>query len=306
MILRQISRAAFISGLFLAAPAFAQHAGHHMEPVTATPSPAAAGPAEHAEQPVETSPGPMMETPPPPEAGSGPPRAADAIWGAEAMRQARATELEAHGNFTTLWVQGDRLETHIHRGKDGYLWDLQGYYGGPTSRLWLKSEGEGAFGEKIEEATIQALWSNAISPYWDLQLGARQDVGTAKTSHAVIGLQGLAPFFFDVDAAAFLSDRGDVTARIEAELDQRVTQRWVLQPRAEVTLAAQDIPRLGIGAGIDTIDLGVRLRYEFIREFAPYLGIEQSWRIGNGAAFSRARGDNPRVTSFVAGVRFWF
>jgi copper resistance protein B len=122
----------------------------------------------------------------------------------------------------------------------------------------------------------------------------------------VIGIQGLARYQFEVDAALFVSTRGDVTARIEAELDQRITQRLILQPRFEANLSAQDIPLLGVGAGLDDIAIGARLRYEIIREFAPYIGIEQSWRTGRGADFARARGENPAVTSVVAGIRLWF
>ncbi|MFM7027625.1 MAG: copper resistance protein B [Chakrabartia sp.] len=288
------------TALGLASPVLAQQADasplHPHQHQHETPAP----------DPTAISPGPNMETPPPPEAGSGPPRAADAIWGAEVMQGSRHQEHGAHGASSTLWVQADRLESHVRQGRDGYLWDLQGYYGGPTNRLWLKSEGEGAFGEKVEDAEVQALWSKAVLPYWDLQIGARQDVGGPNTSHAVIGFQGLAPYFFEVDAAAFLSHRGDVTARLEAELDQRITQRLIVQPRAELNLAAQDIPELGIGAGVDKIELGLRLRYEVIREFAPYIGIEQIWRTGASAAFTRQKGEDPSTTSLVLGVRFWF
>ena len=262
--------------------------------------------AGHGQPATDPSPGPTMETPPPPEAGSGPPRAADAIWGAEVMRAARAKEHGAHGNFATLWVQADRLETHIRQGGDGYLWDVQGYYGSPTNRLWIKSEGEGGFGENIDDAEVQALWSKAIAPYWDVQLGARQDVAGHGSTHAVLGVQGLAPYFFEVDAAAFLSHRGDLTARIEAELDQRITQRIMLQPRAEVNVAAQDNRQLGIGAGINKVVLGVRLRYEFKREFAPYIGVEQSWHLGKSASMTRAKGEDPHQTALVIGLRFWF
>ena len=111
---------------------------------------------------------------------------------------------------------------------------------------------------------------------------------------------------FEVDAALFLSHRGDLTARVEAELDQRITQALIVQPRAEVSLSAQDVPQLGIGAGIDKIELGVRLRYEIRREFAPYIGFEQSWRLGRSADFARAAGHDPSISSLVAGVRFWF
>ena len=97
-----------------------------------------------------------------------------------------------------------------------------------------------------------------------------------------------------------------VTARVEAELDQRITPSLILQPRAEIKLAAQDVPRLGMGAGIDKVELGVRLRYEIIREFAPYIGIEQSWHVGGSADYARVRGEDPSATNYVVGIRFWF
>jgi copper resistance protein B len=256
--------------------------------------------------PGATSPGPTMETPPPAAAGSGPPRAADAIWGAEAMQASRDDLRRTHGDFPVFWFQGDRLEAQVRKGEDLYLWDIQGYYGGPTERLWFKSEGEGVFGSSPEDAEVQALYSKAFAPFWDVQAGVRQDLAGPNTTHAVIGVQGLAPYLFEVDAALFLSHRGDITARIEGEIDQRITQRLILQPRIEANLAAQDIPQLGIGAGLDQIEVGVRLRYEIRREFAPYIGVEQSWRTGRGADFARLGGEAPSATSFIAGIRFWF
>ncbi|WP_066542470.1 copper resistance protein B [Sphingomonas sp. CCH18-B1] len=295
------------------APPVDPHAGHAMPAMPASDPADPMADMDHStmdhgmmDDAVSASPGPDMETPPPPEAGSGPPRAADAIWGADAMRASREDLQRTHGDFPVFWFQGDRFETQVREGADGYLWDLQGYYGGPTSRFWFKSEGEGTFGEQIEDAEVQALYARAIAPFWDLQAGVRQDFGGPDTTHAVIGVQGLSPHQFEVDAALFLSQRGDLTARIEGEVDQRITQRLILQPRAEVNLSAQDIPRLGIGSGIDSVEVGVRLRYEFIREFAPYIGIEQSWRLGGSADYARARGEDPSVTNFLVGIRFWF
>lgn len=241
---------------------------------------------------------------PPP--GSGPARAADAIWGAEAMRESRARLPYELGEQRYYWVQGDRVEYQGRQGSDGYLWDVQGYYGGDTDKLWLKSEGEGDFGQNLEEAEVQALYSRAIGPWFDLQTGVRQDLAPVDRTYAVVGVQGLAPYLFEVDAAAFLSARGDLTARIEGEIDQRITQRLILQPRAEVNLAAQDVPELGIGSGIDSVEAGIRLRYEITREFAPYIGVEQNWKFGGSADYARAAGEDPSVTSFVAGIRFWF
>ena len=294
------------AGHAMPAPAQDPHAGHDMGAPPADPHAGHDMGDMAAEPGAPASPGPEMETPPPPEAGSGPPRAADAIWGPEAMAASREDLRKTHGDFPLLWLQAERLETQLREGRDGYLWDVQGWYGTPTRRLWVKSEGEGERGDKPEDAEVQALYSTAIRPFWDLQAGIRHDFAGPDTTHAVIGIQGLAPYMFEVDAALFLSTRGDLTARVEAEVDQRITQRLILQPRVEANLSAQDVPELGIGAGIDQIEAGVRLRYEIAREFAPYIGIEQSWRIGQGADFARLRGEDPSVTSLVAGIRFWF
>ena len=290
--------------LTAAAPLAAQdhHAGHAMPPPAQDPH---AG-HDMGDMDKPASPGPTMETPPPPAAGSGPPRAADAIWGAKAMTASRDDLRRTHGDFPVFWFQGDRLEAQVREGQDLYLWDIQGYSGGPTEPLWFKSEGEGEFGANPEEAEVQALYAKAFAPFWDVQAGIRHDIGGPDTTHAVIGVQGIAPYMFEVDAALFMSTRGDLTARIEAEIDQRITQRLILQPRIEANLAAQDIPQLGIGAGLDQIEVGARLRYEIAREFAPYVGIEQSWRTGQGADFARSLGQNPSATSFIAGIRFWF
>jgi len=237
---------------------------------------------------------------------TGPPDAADAIWGAEAMRASRKALYQDHGDIQIFWVQGDRLEYRARQGNDGYLWDVQGYYGGDINKFWFKSEGEGSFGEPVESAEAQALYSRAIAPFFDLQAGIRQDLAGPERTHAVIGVQGLMPYMFEVDAAAFLSTKGDLTARIEAEYDQRLSQRLTLQPRAEINLSAQEIPELGIGSGIDNIELGLRLRYEIAREFAPYVGIEQEWKLGGSGDFARLAGEDASVTNYVVGVRFWF
>ena len=248
---------------------------------------------------------PTMADVPPPE-GSRPARAADAIWGAGAMRASRERLAYEQGGQTFGSFRADRFEYSAREGRDGYLWDLDAWYGGDIDKVWLKSEGEGAFGEGVEDADIQALWSHAITPWFDSQIGIKQDLTGPGRTYAVVGVQGLAPYLFEVDSALFLSTKGDLTAKIEAELDQRITQRLILQPRGELTLSAQDVPELGIGAGLDTIEAGLRLRYEFVREFAPYIGVEQSWKIGDSADFARAAGEDPSVTHYVVGVRFWF
>lgn len=292
------------------APVFAQHE-HHTMPDAAQAQDAMPQEADTADH-GQMDHGQMDHgnqdhaAPPLAAAGSGPARAADAIWGAEAMRASRQQLRMEDGGQKRVWFMADRAEYRLREGRDGYLWDAQAYYGGDTGKIWFKSEGEGSFGEKIESAEVQALYAHAISPWFDLQAGVRQDFASGDTTHGVVGIQGLAPYLFEIDGAAFLSTKGDLTARLEAEIDQRITQRLILQPRVEVNLSAQDIPELGIGAGLDAIEAGVRLRYEFVREFAPYIGVEQEWKLGQSARYSRAEGEDPSVTNFVVGLRFWF
>lgn len=243
---------------------------------------------------------------PPARATEGPRHAADAIWGRAAMAPSRDAIRRENGGMTTGTFMLERLEARITDGEEAYLWDAQAWYGGDIDKFWLKTEGEGEFGGAVEDAEMQALWSHAITPFFDLQAGARLDVEPETRSHLVLGVQGLAPYMWHVDAAAFLSDRGDLTARLEAEYDQKITQRLILQPRAEFELAAQDIAERAIGSGVTKAELGLRLRYEIVREFAPYVGVEYEAKTGRTADIARAAGQDPDGVKFLMGVRAWF
>ena len=243
---------------------------------------------------------------PPPAAFEGPLYAADAIYGAATMAQAREANRATHGDMKTGTLLAERLEARISDGHEAYLWDVQGWYGGDIDKFVLKSEGEGAFGGGVEDAEFQALWGHAIGPYFDLQAGARLDLEPETRSHLVLGVQGLAPYMFHVDAAAFLSDRGDLTARLEGEYDYKLTQRLILQPRAELELSAQDIPERETGSGVTKVETGVRLRYEIAREFAPYFGLGYEAKLGETANRAKAAGEDPDGLAFLLGLRAWF
>lgn len=264
--------------------------------------------SQHGAAADKSAPGAAPETALPARALEGPLHAADAIWGAEAMTPSRAELARNHGAMKTGMVLIERLEARIptEGGEEGYLWDAQAFYGGDINKLVIKTEGEGAFGGELEDAEIQALYSRAIGPFFDLQAGVRFDPEPDTRGHLVLGVQGLSPYMFHVDSALFLSDRGDLTARLEGEYDQRITQRLILQPRLEIELAAQDIPERDIGAGITKIEPGLRLRYEIVREFAPYIGIEYEARIGETADIARAAGEDPAGFKLLLGLRAWF
>jgi copper resistance protein B len=243
---------------------------------------------------------------PPPRAFEGPAHAADVIYGSDAMLPARRQLASENGDFNGSMLMLERLEARVGKGEDAYLWDAQGWTGGDIDKLWIKTEGEGAFGSAVEDAEVQALWSHAIGPWFDLQAGVRYDIEPDSRGHAVLGVQGLAPYMFELDAAAFLSDRGDLTARVEGEYDQRITQRLILQPRAEISLAAQDIPEIGVGSGVSSVEVGLRLRYEIRREFAPYVGVGYSAKLGQTADFAREDGEDSDVLAALIGLRAWF
>jgi len=232
---------------------------------------------------------------------------ADRIWGAGAMQPARTQLHREHGGGTFSQVMLDLAEVKIAKGHEGYKFEGNVWYGGDINRFVFKAEGEGEFGEALEGAELTALYSRAIDPYFNLQAGIRQDVGPGPDrTHAVIGVEGLAPYWFEVSSYLYLSTEGEVTASIAGEYDQRLTQRLILQPKIEFDLSAQDMPELGIGSGLTGAEFGLRLRYEFAREFAPYVGVVHERKFGRTADYARAAGEDRASTNFVVGVRAWF
>jgi len=246
-------------------------------------------------------------------AGDAPAPAVAKDWAADAysdpaeMGRVRASLWKEHGGGSFSQIMFNLAEYRIRKGRDGFRWDGEGWFGTDIDRLVVKSEGEGRFGDGVESAEIQALYSRAIDPYFNLQAGIRHDLPpNPSRTYATLGVEGLAPYWFEVEAAVFLSDKGDVLARVEGYYDQRITQRLILQPRVEFNLAAQDVRAAGIGSGLSDAELGLRLRYEIRREFAPYVGISYDRTFGDTARFARASGEKAGATSLVAGVRAWF
>ena len=283
-----------------------QHAPRKKPAPLVLPPKADPAPMDHSMDHSMHSMAELPEGPPPPEAFEGPQHAADEIYGAARMAEARATNHATHGDMLTGTLMAERLELRIADGHEAFLWDVQGWYGGDIDKFVVKSEGEGEFGGALEDAEVQALWGHAIGPFFDLQAGARLDLEPETRSHLVLGVQGLAPYMWHVDGAAFLSDRGDLTARVEGEYDQKITQRLILQPRMELELSAQDIPEREIGAGLTKIETGLRLRYEIAREFAPYVGVGYEAKIGQTADIAKAAGEDPDGLAFLLGIRAWF
>jgi copper resistance protein B len=196
-------------------------------------------------------------------------------------------------------VQAERLEYQAE--DESWLWDLQGWSGYDRDKFWWKTEGT------EDHAELQMLYSRAISPYFDVQFGLRHDFEPdPQRSFAVIGLQGLAPQWFEIDSALFISDGGKVSLRFEAEYEMLLTQKLVLQPRLELDLGASEEPEYGQGSGLRELEFGLRLRYEIHRKFAPYVGVEWNAVYGDTADFAVSAGEDSHAVTAVAGLRAWF
>lgn len=285
-----------------AAPAADPHAGHVMPMAPAPADPHAghdmsATPAAPADEVIGNEPAPLVPTD----------RAAERFYSPQAMAAARAQLALEHGGGTAWKVMLSTAEVRPQSGDDAYAWEGEAWYGGDQHRLVLKSSGEGAFGGDLHSAELQALYSRPIGPYFDWQVGVRHDFepGPSRT-YATLGFEGVAPYWFELEGAAFLSDKGDLSARLEGSYDFRLTQKLVLEPRAELSLAAQKVRELGIGSGVTDAEVGLRLRYEFRREFGPYVGVMHERKFGETADLAREAGEDRDSTTFVVGVRAWF
>lgn len=233
--------------------------------------------------------------------------AGDAVYGAQAMEMGRHHLQEFHGGQKLFQVFKNLMEYQARKGRDGYEWDSDAWYGGDINRLWLKSEGEGKSGGGLERAEVQALYSRAIDPYFNLQGGLRYDFKPNPSRvYATAGIEGLAPSFFELEAFGFLSNKGELMARLQGYYDQRITQRLILQPRAELNFAAQNSRDIGVGSGLSNGEIGLRLRYDIQREFAPYVGVQYQRAFGRTRRYLHDAGEDAGGFEFVAGVRTWF
>lgn len=211
-----------------------------------------------------------------------------------------------HQGGSNFLFLADQLEWQDADEGSTLAWDISGWVGGDIDRLAFRSEGERT-NDHTEEAELQLLWSHAIGPWWETVAGVRQDFkpGSPQT-WAAFGVQGMPLFGLETEATAFLGEGGQTALRLEAEYDILLTQRWVLQPTAELNLHGRNDEARGVGAGLSDAGIGLRLRYEISRQFAPYLGVTWHRAYGNTADLLRADDEDVSEARLVAGIRFWF
>ena len=200
----------------------------------------------------------------------------------------------------------NQLEATRADGVSGQAWDAYAWYGGDIDRLLLRSEGARSAGH-LQEGDIEALWSHAVAAFWDTTLGVRHDFGAGPARDwAAFGVQGLAPYWFDIEATGYVGAGGRTAARFRAEYELLFTQRLILQPEFETNLYGKSDPARRLGSGLSDASLGLRLRYEIRREFAPYVGVVWQRTFGGTADFRHAEGRPVFERQIVAGVRVWF
>jgi len=272
---------------------------------------------------VQTMDGGNAESAPPPvmdhgdmkmQGGSAPPDARDPNAysggyqlgaGKYALGEHRQLHMADEHLYAAVLV--DRLEWAHGSDSNAASYEAQAWFGSAYDKLVIKAEGEAEKG-KVHDARTELLWGHAISTYWDTQIGFRNDAGYGRPARnwLAFGVQGLAPYWFEVDATAYLGTEGRTAMRLSAEYELLITQRLILQPRIEANLYGKSDRATGTGSGLSNGAVGVRLRYEFSRQFAPYIGVERYQTFGNTADMVRASGGRSGETRFVAGVRVWF
>ena len=290
MTVRLVRRAAFL--LAMAGAAHAQDHAHHHAPPAPSAAPATQTHPEHSAHagPAQT---PHDPVPPPTDADRA------------AAFPALAAHME-HAPGTNWRVLFDRLESRDGAHGNEQAWEGQAWIGGDIDRLWIRSEGERAAGA-TEAANLELLYGHAVSPWWDVVAGIRRDFASGDSrSWAAVGIQGLAPYRFEVSATAYVGESGQAAASVEIEYEMLLTNRLVLQPALEATLHRRDEPQRGIGSGLSEAEAGLRLRYEITRRFAPYVGYAWSRAFGRTADLRQADGEPASSDGWVAGVRIWF
>lgn len=294
----------------LVAPVMAQDRAHHPAPV----------PQSHAAQPPAPPTVANSKAPKTPEhvghdaMGRTTPVAVDrprtpippATEDDRAAAFAYADHHAAHDDIIQTFVLFDRLERFDTGDGAGLQWEARSWIGTDRDKLWLRSEGERS-GGRTETADLEVLYGRAYAPWWDAVVGVRHDFEPGRSQDFLaIGAIGVAPYKFEIEATAFLGERGQTGARFAAEYEALLTNRLILQPLIELNLHGRNDPTRGIGSGLGSAEAGLRLRYETAREFAPYIGVTHERTFGRTADFRREEGEATRETRIVAGVRVWF
>lgn len=283
------------------------------------PAPAAVPPAPEGNSKVaaadQTAPSGTPPTPKgkdstpmaPMQGGTAPPDARDPNGYADGYKPGTMPGMEKADQLRLGSVLIDQLE-YVHGAdiKNGAAWDAQAWYGADYNKAWLRTEGGYANGRTDATSTAEGLWWHLFLPFWATQVGVRQDLGAGARTWGAVGVQGLAPFWFDVQATAYISNEGRFAGRLKTSYDVLLSNRLILTPEADVNLYSKSDARRELGSGVTNVELALRLRYEIRREFAPYLGVDWDRALGSTVGLRRRAGGSAAEATILAGLRVWF
>ena len=200
----------------------------------------------------------------------------------------------------------DKAEYRKTSGHDHLAWEADAWLGRDIDKLWLKTEGENSE-DRVEEAELQLLYSRAITTNWNFQAGWRGEFRpNPERNWLAAGFRGIAPYHFDIDVAAFVGESGRTSARVDVDYEILFSQRLILSPEVELDWYGKDDPARFVGSGFSSLELGLRLRYEIRREFAPFIGINWWGKLGDTRDIARAAGNETSDLELVLGIRAWF
>ena len=217
---------------------------------------------------------------------------------------AAAQNAHAHDGGINNYTLVEEADLTSFNGKLVANWEAQGWIGSDQHKFWWRTEGE-TKGPRLEQSEFQALYSRNVATFFDAQVGLRHDLAPDARTYVVVGVQGLAPLFFETEAHAFFGLKGDVLFRLRQSFDLRLTNRFVVQPLVETDIYLTREPERLIAPGPAIIEAGLVTRYELTRRVAPYVALMFERRLGESSRLARSAGENPGGWSVRTGVRFW-
>jgi copper resistance protein B len=229
---------------------------------------------------------------------------ASVLLAAPAAAQTAADMAHGHDGGINNFTLVEEADITRFDGKWVANWEAQGWIGSDMHKFWWRTEGE-TKGPRLEQSEFHALYSRNVATFFDAQVGLRHDIAPDARTYAVVGVQGLAPLFFETEAHAFFGFDGDVLLRLRQSFDLRMTNRLVVQPLFETDIYLTREPERLIAPGPAIIEVGVLTRYEVTRRVAPYVAVMFERRLGESSRLARAAGENPGGWSLRTGVRFW-
>lgn len=258
---------------------------------------------ENAGAPKKTAPVTMA----PMQGGTAPTNARDPNRYADGYEPSTMPGMEKSDQIRLGSVLIDQVE-YVHGGdnRNAVAWDAQAWYGADYNKAWLRTEGGYAKGQTDATSTAEGLWWHLFLPFWATQVGVRQDLGSGARTWGAIGIQGLVPYWFDLQATAYVSSEGRFAGRLKTSYDILLTNRLILTPEADANIYSKGDDARGIGSGLANLELGLRLRYEIQREFAPYIGVDWERAFGATAGLRRRAGESIKDVTLLAGFRIWF